>query len=73
MFISSYGTIILKKSFENIKMWLDGIDQNASDNVKKLLVGNKCDLTSKRAVGHAIAQVCKIYKDKINKLFSLFS
>ncbi len=53
-------------------MWLEGIDQHASDNVKKLLVGNKCDLTSKRAVDHAVAQVCKTYKDKINKLSSFF-
>ena len=53
-------------------MWLERIDQHASDNVKKLLVGNKCDLTSKRAVDHAVAQVCKIYKDKINKLSSFF-
>ncbi len=49
-------------------MWLEGIDQYASDNVNKLLVGNKCDLKSKRSVDHAVAQVCKTYKDEMNKL-----
>ncbi|CAF1120705.1 unnamed protein product [Rotaria sordida] len=44
------------KSFENIKIWLEGIDHHVSDNVKKLLVGNKCDLTSKRAIDYAVAQ-----------------
>ncbi|CAF5218566.1 unnamed protein product, partial [Rotaria magnacalcarata] len=34
------------QSFENIKAWLDSIDRNANENAKKLLVGNKCDLTS---------------------------
>ncbi|CAF1256129.1 unnamed protein product [Rotaria sordida] len=44
------------KSFENIKIWLEGIDHHASNNVTKLLVGNKCDLTSKRAIDYAVAQ-----------------
>jgi len=38
------------ESFTNVKQWLHEIDRYACQNVKKLLVGNKCDLASKRAV-----------------------
>jgi len=44
-----YDTTDLE-SFNNVKQWLHEIDRYASDNVNKLLVGNKSDLTSKRAV-----------------------
>lgn len=37
-------------SFNNIKQWLHEIDRYASESVNKLLVGNKNDLTSQRAV-----------------------
>lgn len=37
-------------SFTNVKQWLQEIDRYACENVNKLLVGNKSDLTSKRAV-----------------------
>jgi len=37
-------------SFEHVKTWLHEIDRYASENVNKLLVGNKSDLTSKRQV-----------------------
>ena len=36
--------------FSNVKQWLQELDRYAPDNVKKLLVGNKCDLTTKREV-----------------------
>ena len=39
-----------QESFNNVKQWLHEIDRYACANVKKLLVGNKCDLASKRAV-----------------------
>merc|ERR1712232_1806 len=38
------------ESFNNVKQWLHEIDRYACENVNKLLVGNKSDLTSKRAV-----------------------
>jgi len=38
------------ETFEHVKTWLHEIDRYASENVNKLLVGNKSDLTSKRAV-----------------------
>ncbi len=40
-------------------MWLQVIDRNANQNIKKLLVGNKSDLTSNRVVDYAKAKVCK--------------
>ena len=32
------------KSFENISKWLRNIDEHASEDVEKLLLGNKCDV-----------------------------
>merc|ERR1711959_158243 len=43
-------------SFANVKQWLKEIDRYACENVNKLLVGNKCDLGSKRAVDKKAAQ-----------------
>lgn len=40
------------ESFNNVKQWLHEITKYANENVNKLLVGNKSDLTSKRAVTH---------------------
>lgn len=44
-------------SFNNVKQWLNEIDRYASENVNKLLVGNKSDLTSKRVVDYQTAKV----------------
>lgn len=41
-----------KESFQNVKNWLEEIDQNAGNDVKKALVGNKCDLKNARVVDH---------------------
>lgn len=46
-----------EESFNNVKQWLSEIDRYASDNVNKLLVGNKCDLTENRAVPYETAKV----------------
>ena len=40
-----------------MKQWLNEIDRYASDNVNKLLVGNKSDLTSQKVVSTETAQV----------------
>jgi len=37
-------------SFNNVKQWLNEIDRYASENVNKLLVGNKSDLIQKKKV-----------------------
>ena len=36
------------KSFNNIRNWIRNIEQHASENVNKILIGNKCDLVDKR-------------------------
>jgi len=45
-----------QESFNNVKQWLNEIDKYASENVNKLLVGNKSDLESKKVVDSATAQ-----------------
>eukprot|EP01119_Soliformovum_irregulare_P011682 TRINITY_DN2951_c0_g1_i1.p1 TRINITY_DN2951_c0_g1~~TRINITY_DN2951_c0_g1_i1.p1 ORF type:complete len:205 (-),score=55.01 TRINITY_DN2951_c0_g1_i1:189-803(-) len=37
-------------SYNNVKQWLQEIERYACENVNKLLVGNKSDLTNKRVV-----------------------
>ena len=39
-----------QESFTNVKQWLNEIDRYANENVNKLLVGNKSDLTAKKVV-----------------------
>jgi GTPase SAR1 family protein len=47
----------LQESFNNIKQWLQEIDRYASENVNKLLVGNKSDLTTKKVIDYTSAKV----------------
>mmetsp|Transcript_26217 Transcript_26217/g.75649 ORF Transcript_26217/g.75649 Transcript_26217/m.75649 type:complete len:204 (-) Transcript_26217:181-792(-) len=51
----AHGIIVVydvtdRSSFQNVQQWIREIDRNAGDNCHKLLVGNKADLTGKRAV-----------------------
>mmetsp|Transcript_36181 Transcript_36181/g.95354 ORF Transcript_36181/g.95354 Transcript_36181/m.95354 type:complete len:202 (+) Transcript_36181:54-659(+) len=51
----AHGIIVVydttdQETFEHVKTWLHEIDRYASENVNKLLVGNKSDLTTKRQV-----------------------
>lgn len=39
-----------KDSFDNVRQWMQEIDRFATENVNKLLIGNKCDLEEKREV-----------------------
>lgn len=45
------------ESFNNVKQWLNEIDRYANENVNKLLVGNKSDLTAKKVVDFQTAKV----------------
>lgn len=38
------------KSFENISKWLRNIEEHASEDVEKMLLGNKCDMDEKRVI-----------------------
>ncbi|KXZ44809.1 RABE1 protein [Gonium pectorale] len=64
-------------SFNNVRNWMRNIDQHASDNVNKILVGNKLDLgEGRRAVSRAEGQAladefgCRFFetsaKDNVN-------
>ena len=33
-----------ERSFQNVKNWMRQIEQHASENVNKVLIGNKCDV-----------------------------
>jgi len=41
------------RSFENINKWLRNIDDHASDDVVKMLIGNKCDMENQRCITRA--------------------
>uniref|UniRef100_A0A915PJ67 Uncharacterized protein n=1 Tax=Setaria digitata TaxID=48799 RepID=A0A915PJ67_9BILA len=63
----AHGIIVVyditdQESFNNVKQWLQEIDRYACENVNKLLVGNKCDLTTRRAVEQSAA---KEYADQL--------
>jgi GTPase SAR1 family protein len=56
-----------QESFNNVKQWLNEIDRYASENVNKLLVGNKSDLTANKVVSYETAKVI------LNRLVSIVS
>jgi len=63
----AHGIIVVydvtdQESFNNVKQWLQEIDRYACETVNKLLVGNKCDLTTKKVVDYATA---KEYADQL--------
>ena len=41
-----------RKSFENVRMWMQEIEKYVQGDVSRLLVGNKSDLSSKRCITH---------------------
>uniref|UniRef100_A0A0A9X7Z9 Ras-related protein ORAB-1 n=1 Tax=Lygus hesperus TaxID=30085 RepID=A0A0A9X7Z9_LYGHE len=49
-------------SFTHVRAWLSEIEHYASENVSKLLVGNKCDLPSRRQVD---AEEAKQFAEKL--------
>jgi len=64
----AHGIIVVydvtdQESFNNVKQWLQEIDRYANESVNKLLVGNKCDLTAKKAVEYTKA---KEYADSLS-------
>lgn len=55
-----------EKSFENIKNWIRNIEEHASTDVEKMVLGNKCDITDRR-------QVSKERGEQVRLLFQLAS
>ena len=45
-----------KETFDNIRLWLTECERFASPSVKKILVGNKCDLESHRKIPYTEAK-----------------
>ncbi|CAF1353258.1 unnamed protein product [Adineta ricciae] len=43
-------------SFKNVRYWSEMFNNNQSANVVKLLVGNKCDLSTERVIEHSEAK-----------------
>ncbi|OMJ95832.1 hypothetical protein SteCoe_732 [Stentor coeruleus] len=51
----AHGVIVVydvtnRETFNNVKNWMGEISRYASENVNRLLIGNKCDCDSKKAV-----------------------
>ncbi|KAK7919213.1 hypothetical protein WMY93_010497 [Mugilogobius chulae] len=42
--------ITTEKSFDNIKNWIRNIEEHASSDVERMILGNKCDMNDKRQV-----------------------
>jgi len=64
----AHGIIVVydvtdQESFNNVKQWLNEIERYANTTVNKLLVGNKCDLNTKRQVDYDTA---KEFADKLD-------
>jgi Ras-related protein Rab-1A len=45
-----------RDSFENVKNWIDSIENHAKPNITKILIGNKIDLEDQRVVSKHEAQ-----------------
>jgi len=39
-----------EQSFLNVRNWIRSIEENAPDNVEKILIGNKCDMVNDRVI-----------------------
>ncbi|TNN00474.1 hypothetical protein fugu_011720 [Takifugu bimaculatus] len=53
--VASQGIMLVydtsnEKSFENIRNWIRNIEEHASSDVEKMILGNKCDMTDRRQV-----------------------
>jgi Ras-related protein Rab-8A len=52
-----------EKSFENIKNWIRNIEEHASYDVEKMILGNKCDITDRRQVSREKGEQVRIASD----------
>lgn len=57
-----------EKSFDNIKNWIRNIEENASADVEKMLLGNKCELNSGRQVSITKIEINYFHQHKKNNI-----
>lgn len=67
-----------EKSFENIVKWLRNIDEHANEDVERMILGNKCDMTDKRVVnkerGEGVSDVISsVFVDLVTNILLLNS
>lgn len=55
--IIKFIIISFKESFDNLKFWSEEIKHHRNDDTKMLLIGNKSDLISQRAIDFTKAKV----------------
>ena len=58
-----------EKSFDNIKNWIRNIEEHASADVEKMILGNKCDMNDRRQVTGSQ----EFSKDTFNRFIRLFN
>ncbi len=71
-----------RQSFDNVIMWYDEMNKSINKRVSTMLIGNKCDLTEKRAVseqqgrslankyGIPFAQTSAKTSENVNQIFA---
>ena len=62
-----------EEAFDQIKIWLEEINVRTDLNLKRLLIGNKCDLTEKRTIDYSKAEVNTIVDHMSSLHQELFS
>ena len=77
--------VTCEKSFENIRQWIRNIETHASEDVEKMILGNKCDMEDKRAVAKEVCGsaglgesamcltvnelICEGFESKLHRVF----
>jgi GTPase SAR1 family protein len=49
--------VTAEKSFDDIRNWIRHVEENATDDVEKMILGNKCDLEESRVVSRERGQL----------------
>ncbi|KAM4619523.1 ras-related protein Rab-8B-like isoform 1-T1 [Polymixia lowei] len=57
-----------EKSFENIKNWIRNIEEHASSDVEKMILGNKCDMTDRRQVSKDRGEKVSLFKKALQNV-----
>ena len=60
-----------EKSFDNIKNWIRNIEEHASADVEKMILGNKCDMNDRRQVIDRYEQIFDIEEKRIESIIEL--